>query len=267
MDLSDLQKAIAAAADDLAQLAPSVGNKGKAYEIWIALELAVRLLRLGYDVEAHDPAGVEVVVFRARGAPGGMSSANAVGDDNPSHFRVSGWGRALEIHLGLQVLGVSDSRHEIDVTVLPASVAEDLRDAGGGPYQGPLAVGLELKAYDEKHKLNQVFPRALLGVAVDVHPIWLFPAISMGTAGGAEHRRQLSRRALIGLLTSTELYDNSRDLLDGHGMLAGDQVRPGADEFHIDRVVNEIIRELGPHRRRGRGRMRSPRRPEATRRT
>lgn len=246
MDLADLCDAIADAANDLAQVAPSIGTKGKAYEVWIALELAVRLGRMGYDVEAHDPAGIEVLVFRARGSPTGMPAADAKGDDNPSHFMISGWGRALEIHLGLQARGTGGSLHEIDVLVLDARVAEELRDCGGGPYQGPVAVGLELKAYEEKHKLDQVFARALLGVAVDVDPAWLFPVVSMETAGGSRRRRWLGRRTLIGLLTSTTLYDNSRTLLQGHGMLAADQLRPGSGESHIDQVVEAIARELGP---------------------
>lgn len=246
MDLSDLQRAVTDAADNLAQIAPSIGTKGKAYEVWVAFELAVRLLKRGYEVAAHEPGGVEVAVFRARGSPGRMSSVDVEGDDNPSHFRVAGWRQTLEIHLGLQIVGSSTSRHEIDITVLPADAAEALRDAGGGPYRGSLLVGLELKAYDVKRKLNQIYPRALLGVAVDVEPGWLFPTISMITANGAEHRRSLRERALIGLFTSTELYDNSRDLLEGHGMISGHRLRPGSNEFHLDRIVDEMARKLGP---------------------
>lgn len=245
MDLSDLQDAIVEAADGLAQVAPSVGTKGKAYEVWIAFEIAVRLLQRGYPVEAHDPSGIEVGVFRVRGSPGGMPSLDAEGDDNPSHFHVDGRRGALEVHVGLQSLGVSGSRHEIDITVLPADAGEDCRDSGGGAYAGPRMVGLELKAYADKSKLDQLFARALVGVAVDVDPGWLFPGHVLVTFGGGLAHRHLGTRALIGLLTSTELYDNSRSLLEHHGMLAGAHVRPGSAEAALDLVVEAIGRHLG----------------------
>lgn len=246
MELTDLQEAIAEAADDLAMVAPSVGGKGKAYEVWILFELAVRLMKANYAVTALDPADIAVGLFRVRGSPGGMPSADAQGDDNPSHLLVEGEGVDLEIHVGLQVVGVSDSTHEIDITILPSVVGRWVRYEGGGPYRGPLAVGLELKAYDGKHKLNQGFPRALLGVAVDVDPSWLFPERVLVTAGGAEQRSRTVRRTLFGLATSTTLYDNSRRLLDHHGMLAADGATPTQTGELFDQIIEGMVAFLGP---------------------
>ncbi len=226
MDLTDLQEAVADAADDLALVAPAVGTKGKAYEVWIALEIAVRLLRLGYAVQANDPADIEVAVFRVRGSPGGMSSADATGDDNPSHFRIAGRWRAVELHIGLQIEGVSGARHEIDVTLLPADAAT---------------------AYSDTSKLDQVYPRALLGVAADVEPGWLFPTQVLLTFGGAGSSRSMSTRSVIGLLTSTQLYDNSRRMMEHHGVLPGDSVRPGGDDAVLDGIVGRLREHLGPH--------------------
>lgn len=246
MELTDLQEAIAEAADDLATVAPTVGGKGKAYEVWILFELAVRLIQAGYPVLAMDPADIEVGLFRVRGAPGGMPDADAEGDDTPSHLRVVGENDILEIHVGLQIMGVSGSTHEIDITVLSAMHGWQLRLQGGGPYDGPLVVGLELKAYDGKHKLNQVFPRALVGVAVDVDPTWLFPILALRTHGGAVRRSYRVRRPLFGLATSTTLHDNSRRLLEHHGALAADALTPSQVGDAFDQIVVAMSAVLGP---------------------
>lgn len=246
MELTDLQEAIADAANDLASIAPSVGGKGKAYEVWILLELAVRLMRAGYPVAVRDPADIDLAVFRVRGAPGGMPDADAPGDDNPSHFHVAGEAHDLEIHVGLQVQGVSTSRHEIDITVLPAEIGRKLRDEGGGPYVGPLMLGLELKAYDGKHKLNQGFPRALVGVAVDVDPAWLHPRIALITHGGGVKVLHATDRTLFGLATSTELYANSQAYLEHHGVVFEGGLKPDAVGDLFDHLVEQMAAVLGP---------------------
>ncbi len=246
MELTDLEEAIAEAADDLASLAPSVGGKGKAYEVWILFELAVRLMRAGYPVAVRDPADIDLGVFRVRGAPGGMPDADAPGDDNPSHFHVAGEAHDLEIHVGLQVQGVSTSRHEIDITVLPAEIGRKLRDEGGGPYAGPLMLGLELKAYDGKHKLSQGFPRALVGVAVDVDPAWLHPRIGLFTHGGGLKVLHAADRTLFGLATSTDLYANSRTYLEHHGIVFEEGLAPNAVGGLFDQLVERLIAVLGP---------------------
>jgi hypothetical protein len=175
-----------------------------------------------------------------------MPDADAEGDDKPSHLRVVGEDDILEIHVGLQIMGVSGSTHEIDITVLSAMHGWQLRLQGGGPYDGPLEVGLELKAYDGKHKLNQVFPRALVGVAVDVDPTWLFPILSLRTHGGAVRRSYRVRRPLFGLATSTTLYDNSRRLLEHHGALAADALTPSQVGGAFDQIVVAMSAVLGP---------------------
>ncbi|WP_041373530.1 hypothetical protein [Phenylobacterium zucineum] len=248
METEDVEQEIEDAADALGVVAPGLGSgKGKAYEAWVLFEIAARLLGLGYPVEAHAPDGQPVSTFRLRGSPSGMSAASfGPTSDKPSHFRVEGQRTVLEIHAGVQMLGVSGTPHEVDVSVLPATAGEQLRAAGGGAYLGRLHHCLELKAYDAEYKLSQGMPRALLGVALDLDPAWAIPQVGYITHGGAVRVHTRAQRIRYALLTSTDLYDHSRTLLEHHGVLAGEQVLPRLDEGPIDLIVQELIEILGP---------------------
>lgn len=174
-----------------------------------------------------------------------MPDADSPSDDEPSHFRVEGSSAALELHIGLQSRGVSDSPHELDVSVLPAIFGQARRQDGGGVYEGPLTHGLELKAYDAKHKLDQSIPRALLGVAIDLELMWVLPRIAFRSHGGHEKEARLTGRCRYAVISSTALYANSVRLLEHHGAVAAGEVLPGSNEGQIDMLVDEISGLLG----------------------
>jgi hypothetical protein len=255
MELEDVLLNIEQMAFDLGFAAPDVGTgKGKAYECWVMLELAVRLLRRGVTVLALNPESLPVNRFRIRGAPGEMPAHNEdwgatieggeelpVVDDRPSHFCFyKDESRKYELHLGLQCAGASGSPHEIDLCVLPQEAGEQLRHDGGGYYEERLELGLELKAYDIKHKLGHNIPRALIGVAVDLDPTWVVPDFQMRTVGGFRVPFTQAQRTLYGLFTTTRLFDHSSQYLDHHGVTAEGPVLPGEGDAILEEITDHL---------------------------
>lgn len=247
METSDVQEEIVEAADALGLIAPDLGSgKGKAYEAWVLFEIAVKLMERGYGVLPCGPSETVVNAFRLRGSPGGMpDAATPASADPPSHFVLEGNLQSLEMHIGVQVRGISGASHEVDVSVLPRELGRTCRRNGGGIFQGPLSHGLELQAYDAQFKLSQVMPRALLGVALDLDPTWALVQVVYRTQGGGERSFSPIWRTSYGLLTTTLLYENSRSLLQHHGVIIGEQVLPGQNEQAVERVVDEIAQLLG----------------------
>lgn len=236
MEIEDVLEEIEVAGDELWLSDPNIGtNKGKAYEFWVMLEIAVRLQRRSIPVLAIEPNGDPAIDFRLRGAPGPMPSDHESGPDAPSHF-VLGNPPSLELHVSLQSAGASGAPHELDISVLPFGEGRDLREAGGGYYRGVLQLGLELKAYSAKHKLSHQIPRALIGVAVDLDPAWVFRHFGFTTAGGATKAFTPVHRTVHGLLTTTELFEHSKMLLGHHGVIHRGSVLPGTDQ-----VLDEIV--------------------------
>ena len=250
MRADDVLEEIQEAGDELGTLAPSLSEdaKGKAYEVWIAFEIATRLLRHGYDVRAVNPFGAPEPSFKVRGSPGGMTNTATRPTSPPTHFEVRGGDRELELHIGLQLRGLSGATHEVDVTVLPAEIGRFVRSHGGGPYNGPLDHGYELKAYDEKHKLGQGFPRALLGIAADINPSWFVPELDLRIANGQGSSVQLMQRTRFALLTTTTFYENSRSLMAGHDILGGAETLPGHNEAILDHLIGDLVLRLSPPR-------------------
>lgn len=240
METSDVATAIFDAATALGLAAPTLGAKGKSYEIWVMLALATRLEDAGVVATPVGPDGKLVGDFVFRGAPGHMPSAGA-GPDAPSHIRLRRDGVTFEMHIGLQHVGVSEATHEVDICIVPARTARILRRLGGGPYHGQLGVALELKAFSAKYKLDQGIPRALVGVAVDLDPTWPIVEWTFKTSGGHAHSFTRMRRGCFSLVTTTKLYDNSARYLKHHGARSAQEVLPGSNEHFLDEIVSEIL--------------------------
>lgn len=239
MEIDDVFDELHDAAAQLGVVAPDFGtSKGKAYEVWIMLELVVGLMSRGFDVHPHDCDDDLEPYFRVSGSPAGMPGKGS--KDAPCHFTFERHGRAIELHLGLNHRGISGSTHELDLTFVHAGGAYAIRQSGGGPWDGAPVVGLELKAYADTHKLPHDIPRALLGVALDLDPTWPVTAWTFHTFGGGVRRLSPTFRAGYALLTATELHAASDQYLTHHGVIARGQVIPGGDVAAIDEVVAMI---------------------------
>lgn len=240
MEIDDVVDELHEAANNLGILAPNFGtSKGKAYEVWIMLEIVVRLMRRGVDVYPHDCDDEIEPYFRVSGSPADMPAKGPNGKA-PCHFKLVKNQRLFELHLGLNMEGLSTATHEIDLSVLNLPQAYALRLAGGGPFDGHVSVGLELKAHSDEYKLSHDIPRALLGVALDLDPTWAIHSWTFHTVGDGSRRMTRTARMELALLTTTQLHVSSETLLMHHGAGAHSLVCPGGNEAAIDEIVGRI---------------------------
>ncbi len=242
MTEADALKALRKAARAFATVTPDVAKgKGRAYEAWVMLALANRLVAKGFTVDAVDSAGTPVTKLRLRKNPAPMSSA-ALPKSSPGHLVI--WRdqfRKHELHLGMQHLGESGSLHEIDLCIIPAHPARILRANGGGPWAGTVCFAFELKAYDETTKLDLGIGRALIGIAHDLHP---------GRAGVEVRVRRGSRSmgtATFGrdaprlyIVTTAGMYADTPKLLEWHGGATYPSVVPKSNEVPLDQLVTDM---------------------------
>jgi len=242
MEIDDILDELVDASDALGIVAPNFGtSKGKAYEVWIMLEIVVRLNARGIEIFSRDRDGAFEPNFRVSGSPTNMPPSGGSGD-GPCHFLLRKLGRELELHLGLKHVGSSAASHEMDLSVVWASQGKALRDSGGGPFADQPLIGLELKAYSEKYKLDHSIPRALIGVAVDLDPWWPMQSLTLNTTGGGNHTVTRTNRMHLAVLTTTELYGSSANYLTHFGAGAHSFVTPENNVAAIDAIVSEIIR-------------------------
>ena len=224
-----LESRVLTAASKLATRAPTFGKVGKTYETWVMFEIASRLqayARVAPLTHAGKPTRGR---FRVRGGPGNIPAASRR-ERLPCHFEIRGKTTVLELHNSVKHRGVSYDLHELDVSAVFKFVTNALRNAKGGPYWGPRAYGVELKAYDETGTLNKNFGRALVGIAVDLEwgrhmRPWL------GIAGPFEPR--------FALITTAKLTPESARYLVTYDVLPGASTRPGA-ESALDDVTHSI---------------------------
>ncbi|WP_406870276.1 hypothetical protein ABEB22_10840 [Thioclava sp. 'Guangxiensis'] len=248
MEIVDVLDELVDSANALGIIAPSFGtSKGKAYEVWVMLEIVVRLQKRGVNVLPLDSDGNFERIFRVSGSPSNMPPSGGKGG-GPCHFALYGRRCRLELHLGLNYVGGSTSTHEFDLSVVSKREAKALRDKGGGPFTGQPLVGVELKAYTEKHKLDHGVPRALIGVAIDLDP-WL-PAqrLTLTTTGGSDHYLTRTRRMRLSLLTTTKLHHSSATYLKHYGVGAHSSVTPTSNVVAIKAIVSEIYNLCGGFR-------------------
>lgn len=245
MTPTKLDRAIAAACQDLAAVAPDIAKgKGKAYEAWVLLALAVRLKGRGASVSVVDAAGIPVNQLIIPKNPAPMPAANA-GPTSPGHLLVNdGWAR-LEIHSGIQYRGNSQATHELDISVVLASEGRAFRESGGGPYTEAPLMALELKAYSDTGKLDQSIPRALLGTMLDIDPSSFLGPITLTFHGRQFSTELLSEPYFTGwpvsaIVTSTELYENSKKLLQGHGSFWHENLTPNNDQ-DLGQIADKIL--------------------------
>ena len=239
-----LRVAVRMAASRLAAQAPDLGAgkpKGKAYEVWVMLEIAKELRRIGLSVDLVNHDSTPAQRLRIRGSPGMMPSTKSSVGNAPGHLVIKGR-RTCELHLGLQHGSSQFGHHEIDISLLPATQASDLREAGGGYYDGAPLLALELKAYDRKHKLDQSVARALVGVIAHLQPFWSVGFALFAARAGRWSRAwsRDDRPVRAGIVTTTTLYDNSLALLSAFQALSFTSVEPGVVGDAFERLGREI---------------------------
>lgn len=230
-DFDDLIANVQNAAKNLKINAPSVGtSKGKAYEVWLMLEIAYKLKKENFVLLPHGCDDKPAKIFRVSGSPANMPAHNGKVSKSPCHFKFyKSKNKVFELHLGLKVSGCSGADHEVDLLIIEHSQALALRLAGGGPFDGNLIVALELKAFDKEGKLPHDISRAFLGVGVDVGGCWFFMI------------NKVIHYAAI--FTSADLYRSSELLLSHHSIYFHKRVDPN-EKANVTKSISAIYNEV-----------------------
>jgi hypothetical protein len=239
-----MEARISKAAADLAVAAPSLAStKGKTYETWVMFEIAARLA-ISHKVKARNSAGKSTTTFRVRGGPGHIKSASEPPGKLPCHFELGSpqAREPLELHNSVEHVGLSDETHEFDVSAISKRYTSGLRkSAKGGPYEGPCALGLELKAYDDATTLDKAIARALLGTVVDLHPGAVVKSVKIEFRAKASdtyvERFGYPRAAL---LTTAWITPETRKFLEAYGIGSHPNVAPGHNEGDLDALASMI---------------------------
>ncbi len=247
MTFDDLIEAVQHAAAALTMSAPDVSSgKGKAFEAWALLVVGRHLSDMHLAIGAVGCDGRPVDTFIVRGGPGGMPRATDDPTRTPSHLMIvdAEFGYERELHLGLRHRSTHGSTHELDLCALPLSAAQGCRDDGGGPYQGPLLMAAELKAYDAEHKLSLVFGRALLGVMVDLQPWRTIHRIYLDLGQRCLPAwSPLGRRTPMHIVTTTGVYENTRSLMREHGGSVVENLVPktGTEWRRLRQLAEDVL--------------------------
>lgn len=243
-----MEARISRAAADLAVAAPSLAStKGKTYETWVMFEMAARLA-VDHKVEARNSAGKPTATFRVRGGPGHIRSASEPPAKLPCHFELGSsqtWER-LELHNSVEHVGLSGETHEFDVSAISKRHTSDLRkSSNGGPYKGPCALGLELKAYDDATTLDKAIARALLGTVVDLHPGAVVKSVKIEfRAKASDTYVERFGHPRAALLTTAWITPETRKFLEAYCIGAHPNVAPGHNEGDLDSLASIISRWL-----------------------
>jgi hypothetical protein len=146
-------------------------------------------LRLG-DAAAL-PVGADFVFPTSQS---GILPANPAGPGFVLLERIEGNPIALELHGSLQWKGRSGATHELDVSMLPRSIAGPLRTSGGHPR------GLPIVAYECKDRTNSATPDEMRQTVARLFDLALvtrpYPAYDCRMFEAASHQRWGRRRTL-----------------------------------------------------------------------
>lgn len=149
--INDVKSALLKIVDSATHLSHSSGA-GRAFELYVMTGIALALKAQGYVVSVQRSDGSLVRptdrdrrFIQRGGAPAGIAAA-ADGPDNPSSIIFQrGCRPAWELLNGVLFKGRSGAFHEIDVAIVPASVATALRNSTGGSPLGRPRVSVECK--------------------------------------------------------------------------------------------------------------------------
>lgn len=148
--------AVQAALDAVLGSNPQLNNAngaGRAFELYIMTGIAVEMQNRHFDVWLQrsdgtriNPTDQDKTFIQRGGSPTGVAAA-AAGPNNASVIAMRRLnGDVWELWNGIQFRGRSGGLHEIDISLVPGSVASSLRAVGGYPLGRP-RVAIECKDY------------------------------------------------------------------------------------------------------------------------
>ena len=124
---------------------------GRLFELYVMTGIARALKQRDYDVWIRRSDGSRVLPNDVRrdfvqrgGVPAGIPPVS-VGPGEASSIVFSRHGPEWEMFNGVTFMGRSQALHEIDIAIVPGSVAASLRNSGGGSPMGRPRVSIECK--------------------------------------------------------------------------------------------------------------------------
>lgn len=147
---NNIQNALNSIVGNIATLKTPNGA-GRAFELFIMTGIALSLKKKGFNVHIQRSDGSTITssdldrcFIQRGGKPAGVAPSSA-GTGNPSTIRFGqANGVEWEIWNGVVYSGRSSAGHEIDISVVPASVGAAMRKRGGSPIGRP-RISIECK--------------------------------------------------------------------------------------------------------------------------
>ena len=169
------------------------GGAGKALEAWLLMKLAdTARLTSNWRVTLRAGDGSQLASgadFRLPDQPSPIASSSPTAPCFVLLEHCVHDDRRLELHGGLQWMGRSGARHECDISLIPASIGEALRNSGGGYPRGLPIAAIECKdktspgTPDEmRQTLARLFDLALV-TQPDVGPCRIYETNTLETWG------------------------------------------------------------------------------------
>ena len=216
---------------------------GKTYEAWILFELAAALKAIDVKVVPLDHRLAPVTsTFRVRGGPGYIPSNPGLSSTGPCHFALLGNGTYLELHSSLRHCGSSETKHELDISIIDNAAADAVRkQPTGGAYLGRRFLGIELKEYDASQTLPLNLARALLGAAVDLD---IKTALTSTSINGSDFG--FRSRDIYWLLTTAATGRSSITLLNRYRIRIVGEVVPGSITDPTVLIAHQVWRCFWP---------------------
>ncbi len=150
----------------------SAAGAGRIFELYVMTRIAVELQARGFDVWLQRSDGSRILAtdldrtfIQRGGAPSALPPASA----GPGNASVIGLrkpsGSEWELWNGIQFRGRSGGAHEMDIALVPMSVANQLRTTGGMPFGRP-RVSIECKDVGQSGSVDEM--RAFLARLYDL---------------------------------------------------------------------------------------------------
>lgn len=226
---------------------PEFGTgEGKAYEIWLLLEVIHELARWKglISMSLRDNCDEATNVLKVHGSPGHIPNDLATKDPGLSHFSISLAGRVIELHLGIQARGNSGTLHEADILVVDEAPRLQIARNGGGPFEAVPLMVMELKHYKPTSKLDQQIGRSLIGVGGDLDA-WTF--LKQPFINGSRDKRGPGRSGpttFLALVTSAQLHDQTVNLLRHYDVVTFGAIEPDADPHTVSKTTRSALGTL-----------------------
>ena len=236
--------------------APTAQKKdGAIYEAWILLRIAEGLRAAPFLAQLCDAKGIALTggnPFVLKGGPGKLGTGQAC------MVRFNWSGVRHELHANVRYRGRSSETHEIDISVVPESVATQLRNAGGGFPTGFPRVAIECKhrnSVGQKDEARQVVARLFdlhflnshpFPISGQKHHIWPDAAYGMGYGETASSYKASFDRCFNGLCRFGGVTPGAARFLSFNNVTTLTQLRVGA-AASVD-VVNEVVNFLSRQR-------------------